>query len=95
MYTDESSVHAVLAVGHYGSDYPLRRGYKVKAHVAQVLASERETHTPHDVATPLVFSVTRPSHQNAEHEPGRILRDSLSAAGTIEQARVIEARCRG
>lgn len=42
----------------------------------QLLTSERATcHTPHDMGTPLITSVNRPCHQNAEHEPERVLRD--------------------
>lgn len=32
-------------------------------------------HTPHDIDAPLVTSVTRPKHQNAEHEPEYVLQD--------------------
>lgn len=41
----------------------------------QVHTLERATcHTPPDMMdTPLVTSVTRPSHQNAKHEPERVL----------------------
>lgn len=40
-------------------------------------------HTLHDIDTPLVTSVIRPSDQNAELVPKRVLREDLATTRTV------------